>query len=146
LTVLSDREILAALSKGMLRIAPFSKERLSPGGYDFGSDSVIDLSPKNHKLILTSESIELSAQILATIHLKSSLAREGVIGSFAIIDPGFKGRLTLLLYNAGTTTVHIEKNEPIVQIVFNRTGEPSDHPYTGKYQNSYKIIQSRRRR
>lgn len=145
MAVLSDREILAALSKGMLSIVPFSKERLTPAGYDCASYSTIDLHPKDHKLILTSESIELSAQILATIHLKSSIAREGIMGSFAIIDPGFRGRLTLSLYNAGTTAVHIDKNEPIAHIVFHRTGEPSDHPYEGKYQNSYKIIQSRRR-
>ena len=144
MTILSDTEILAALNNGMLNIVPFSKESLNPAGYDFVSYSNIDLHPKDHRLILTSESIELSAQILATIHLKSSLAREGVIGSFAIIDPGFRGRLTLSLYNAGTTTVHIEKNEPIAHIVFHRTGEPSSRPYEGKYQNSYKIIQSRR--
>ena len=145
LTVLSDKEIIVALGKGILRIVPFSNEKLAPAGYDFGSYSTIDLHPKDHKLILTSEFVELSAQILATIHLKSSLAREGVTGSFAIVDPGYRGRLTLSLYNAGKTVVHIEKNEPIVQIVFHRTGEPSNHPYRGKYQNSYKITQSRRR-
>lgn len=142
--MLSDREILEALSKGMLSIVPFSKERLTPAGYDFASYSTIDLYPKVQKLILTSESIELSAHILATIHLRSSLAREGVIGSFAIIDPGFRGRLTLSLYNAGTTVVHIGKYEPIVQVTFHKTGEPSFHPYKGKYQNSHKIIPSRR--
>jgi deoxycytidine triphosphate deaminase len=72
LAVLSDKEILAALERGILKIIPFSKERLNPAGYDFASDAVVHFAPKDHKLVLSSESIELSAQILATIHLKSS--------------------------------------------------------------------------
>jgi dCTP deaminase len=142
--VLSDKEILVALEKRMLNIIPFSKERLTSAGYDFASLSATDLRLGSHKLISTLESIELSAQILATIHLKSSFAREGVIGSFAIIDPGYKGKLTLSVYNAGTSVIHIKENEPIVQVVFHRTGEPSTQPYNGKYQNSQEIIYSKR--
>jgi dCTP deaminase len=127
-----------------MRIVPFSEERLTPAGYDFASYSTVNLDPKLAKLISTFESIELGPQILATIHLKSSFAREGIIGSFAIIDPGFKGRLTLSLYNAGENVVHLMKNEPIIQIVFHRTGEPSNNPYKGKYQNSYNITPSKR--
>jgi len=116
LAVLSCEEIVAATRKGELSIIPFSKERLTPAGYDFASDLKFDLAPKEQRLVLTSERIDLSASILATIHLKSSLAREGIIGSFAIIDPGFRGKLTLCLYNSGTKVVSIEENEPIVQI------------------------------
>lgn len=144
LTVLSDKEILVALQKRTLSIIPFYKERLTPAGYDFASFSAIDLSPKSHELIATSESVELSGQILATIHLKSSFAREGVIGSFAVIDPGYKGKLTLSVYNAGSSVIHIKENEPIVQIVFHRTGEPSTQPYKGKYQNTQGIAYSKR--
>lgn len=142
--MLSDKEILVALRKRTLNIIPFHKERLTPAGYDFASFSAIDLSPKSHKLIATSEAVELSNQILATIHLKSSFAREGVIGSFAVIDPGYKGKLTLSLYNIGTSVIHIKENEPIVQTVFHRTGKPSTRPYNGKYQNAQGIAYSRR--
>jgi len=128
----------------MLNIIPFSKERLAPAGYDFASHSAIDLNPKDHKLVLSLESIELGAQILATIHLKSSFSREGLVGSFAIIDPGYRGKLTLSLYNAGTRVICIKEKEPIVQIVFHRTGEPSSQPYDGKYQDSHGIIHSKR--
>ncbi len=142
--MLSDKEILVALQKRTLSIIPFCKERLTPAGYDFASFSAIDLNPRSHKLIATLESVELSVQILATIHLKSSFAREGVIGSFAVIDPGYKGKLTLSLYNTGTSVIHIKENEPIVQIVFHRTGEPSSQPYNGKYQNTQGISYSKR--
>jgi len=142
--VLSDKEILAALQKKTLNIIPFHKDRLTPAGYDFASFSAIALSPRSHKLIATSETVELGNQILATIHLKSSFAREGVIGSFAVIDPGYRGKLTLSMYNVGTSIIHIEENEPIVQIVFYRTGEPSTQPYDGRYQNAQGIAYSKR--
>jgi dCTP deaminase len=145
LTVLSDNEIIAASSSGDLCISPFYKERLTPAGYDFASNSEVDLVPQDHKLISSLESIELGAQILAIIHLKSSLSREGLFGSFAIIDPGYRGKLTLSVYNAGNKVIHIEKNEPIVQVIFIRTGEPSRHPYVGKYQDSQGIAYSKRK-
>lgn len=144
MTVLSYGEIIAAMKKGELHIVPFSKERLTPAGYDFASDLKFDLAPKEQKLVMTSECIDLSASILATIHLKSSLTREGMMGSFAIIDPGFRGKLTLCLHNSGKKVITVEKNESIVQLVFHRTGKPSAHPYEGKYQNSFKIVKSLR--
>ena len=145
LTVLSDIEILEALKSGIIGIAPFSKKRLTPAGYDLASFSKIDINPRDHKLIATLESIKLNPQILGTIYLKSSFAREGVIGSFAAIDPGFRGQLTLFLFNSGTRIVHINKNEPVVQVVFHVTSKPSDKPYIGRYQNSHNIVKSRRR-
>lgn len=145
LTILSDNEIVAAMKAELLHIIPFSNKNLAPSGYDFSSAISIDLDPKGHKLISTYESIELSNQILATIHLKSSLSREGLVGSFAIIDPGYRGQLTLSLFNASTTLVSIKEREPIVQIVFHKTGEPSSKPYSGKYQDSQGIVSSKRK-
>lgn len=144
MTILSDNEILKEHRDGLIKIQPFFESRLTPAGYDFACNSNIELEPGNHKLISTSETIMLSAQILATIHLKSSLTREGIIGSFAIIDPGFKGNLTLSIFNAGKETVRFKKDEPIVHIIFHRTGTPSSNPYKGKYQNSQGIEKSKR--
>jgi dCTP deaminase len=144
MTILSDNEILKDLKDGLLGIHPFIEGRLTPAGYDFACNSNTEVAPGSHKLISTSETIMLSAQILATIHMKSSLAREGMIGSFAIVDPGFKGNLTLSIFNAGAETVHLRKDEPIVHIIFYRTGTPSSNPYKGKYQNSQGIEKSKR--
>lgn len=144
MTVLSDKEIMNALKTKKIHIAPFSTENLTSAGYDFSAGSSIELRPKEQKLISTSEFIGLDAQTLATIHVKSSLAREGISGSFAVIDPGFRGRLTLSLCNLGTSIVRINQNEPIVQIIFHSTGEPCAHPYRGRYQDSRGVVGSRR--
>lgn len=144
MTALSDNEILEATKTGLLSIKPFSKERLTPAGYDFACNKDASINPQKYELISTYEVVQLSAQILATIHLKSSFAREGIIGSFAIVDPGFNGNLTLSLFNSGNETIHLIEKEPIVHIVFYRTGTPSSNPYKGKYQNSKDIVKSRR--
>jgi len=145
MTVLSDGQIVEAMKNGMLKISPFSSERLTPSGYDFSSSLEIALNPKERKLIPTLETVELSSSLIATIHLKSSFVREGIMASFAIIDPGFRGQLTLSFYNAGDEVVKIDKNEPIVQVVFHFLGAESNKPYHGKYQDSSGIVESKRK-
>ena len=145
MTALSDSEILFSVSNNSIIIKPFSKERLTPAGYDFSSGTSFDLDPKKQKLVATAEHLELSSDLLGTLHLKSSLCREAVIGSFAVIDPGFRGNLTLSLYNSGEKTIQIEKNEPLIQVVFHRLGDPSINPYHGKYQDSSGLVESKRK-
>jgi len=145
MTVLSDNEILFLINQGNIIIEPFLKDRLTSAGYDFASGIAFDLHPKQQKLVATAEHIGLPANVSGTIHLKSSLCREGLIGSFAVIDPGFRGKLTLSLFNSSESTVHIEKNEPFVQVVFHKTGKPSTNPYQGKYQDSAGLVKSKRK-
>ena len=145
MTILSDSEILFLLSNYKMVIEPFSKHRLTPAGYDFSSGVACDLHPKQQKLIVTAEHLEMPADVLGTIYLKSSLCREALIGGFAVIDPGFRGKLTLSLFNSGESTVHIGKNEPLIQVVFHKTGEPSSNPYNGRYQDSLGLVKSKRK-
>lgn len=144
MTVLSDQQIIEALKSGTLKIDPFSVEKLNPAGYDFSSSSRFVLNPREWKLISTLETVELSSSLIATIHLKSSFAREGIVGSFAIIDPGFRGQLTLSVYNVGRNIIEISKSESIVQVVFYLMGTKSDIPYHGKYQESSGSVESKR--
>jgi len=142
--ILSDRQIVEALKSGMLKISPFAVGRLKPAEYDFSSSSKFALDPKEWKLISTLETVELSSSLVATIHLKSSFAREGILGSFAIIDPGFRGQLTLSLFNAGSNVVKVDKNEPIVQVVFHLMETQPTTTYHGKYQDSLGVVESKR--
>ncbi|MDH4221474.1 MAG: dCTP deaminase, partial [Candidatus Bathyarchaeota archaeon] len=65
-------------------------------------------------------------------------------GSFAVVDPGFRGQLTLNLHNAGEKEITIKEGEPIVQIVFHKLGSPAKKGYRGLYQNSRGIVPSKR--
>jgi dCTP deaminase len=145
MAILSDIELLLLISNKQMVIEPFSKERLTPAGYDFSSGIACDLHPKQQTLIVTAEHLEVPTDVLGTIYLKSSLCREALIGGFAVIDPGFRGKLTLSLVNTGESTVHIDKNEPLIQVVFHKTGEPSSNPYNGRYQDSLGLVESKRK-
>jgi len=144
--VLSDEEILTHLKKGEIKISPFEVSCLNPAGYDLRSSSEVVIKPKQCELMATLESVELGLEVTASLHIRSSLAREGVIGSFAIVDPGFRGQLTLNLHNDGEKEITIRRGAPIVQIVFHRLGTPARKGYGGIYQNSRGVVPSKRHR
>ena len=142
--MLSYEEILEYLKRGDIKIAPFEISCLNPAGYDLRSSGEIVIKPKQHELAATFETVELGLNVMASLHIRSSLAREGLIGSFAVVDPGFRGELTLNLHNDGQGEITIGKGEPIVQIVFQKLGTPARRGYSGLYQDSRGIVLSKR--
>ena len=140
---LSDREITSAIKTGQLRIRP-RIAKLNPSGIDLRVDRRILLDPHKQRLAATLERVELSENILGILHIRSSLAREGLIASLALVDPGFKGQLTVSLYNAGDRSVSLEKGERFIQLTLLRLGTPATQEYSGRYQNSRGIVRSRR--
>ncbi len=142
--MLSDVEILKHLKDGEVKLEPFEHSCLNPAGYDLRCSKTVVLKPKKYKLVATLETVELSLKITAFLHIRSSLAREGVIGSFAVVDPGFRGQLTLNLHNVSEKEVTLRRGEQIVQIVFHNLGNVAQKGYDGSYQNSKGIVSSRR--
>jgi dCTP deaminase len=142
--VLSDEEILTYLKKGEIKITPFEPSSLNPAGYDLRSSDEVVIKPKKYKLTATLETVELGLNVMATLHMRSSLAREGILGGFAVVDPGFRGQLTLNLHNDGEEDITIQKGEPIVQIVFHKLESQARKGYRGLYQNSKGVVPSKR--
>ncbi len=144
MTVLSDEEILKHLKNGKIKLEPFEPSCLNPAGYDLTTFKEVVLIPKRHELVATLETVELGLNVVAFIHIRSSLAREGVIGSFAVVDPGFRGQLTLNLHNVSDKEVRLRRGERIAQIVFHKLGGTARKGYSGSYQDSKGIVTSRR--
>ena len=144
MTVLSDTEILKHLNNGEVKLEPFEPSCLNPAGYDLRCSKTVILKPKHYELVATLETVELGLNITAYLHIRSSLAREGVIGSFAVVDPGFRGQLTLNLHNVSEKEITLEKGERIVQIAFHNLGSVAQKGYSGSYQNSKGIVSSKR--
>ncbi len=90
------------------------------------------------------EYLKMPANLTGTLHIRSSLAREGVASSLALVDPGFRGQLTILLYNTTLRRVRLRRGERFLQIVFHRLGMPPARPYGGRYQDSHGVVKSRR--
>ncbi|MGC8600823.1 MAG: dCTP deaminase [Thermoprotei archaeon] len=141
--MLSSEEIKDALGKDIV-IDPYSDGSLGPSGYDMSLAFDLLIPPLSWTLASTLERLELSASISASIYLRSSLAREGLIGSFALIDPGFRGNLTMSLFNASDKQIKIRAGERAIQVAFFRLGKPTLRPYSGKYQNSSGVVGSKR--
>ena len=142
---LSDKEIASAIEKGELKIVPRGF-RLNPAGVDLRIDRDVRLKSKQQLLVASIERVELSDRIVGFLHLRSSLAREGLFASLALVDPGFRGQLTVSLYNSGDSAVNLARGERFIQLSLLRLGKPVIKKYAGRYQNSTGVVASRRKK
>ena len=95
-------------------------------------------------LAVTNEIINLPDDIAAIVEGRSSVGRSGLfIHNAGFIDNGFRGTITLELFNASPNTIAIKPGMRIGQIVFMKTDKPSEKPYNGKYQNQIDVTESR---
>lgn len=160
--VLSDKTILEMVDSGKLVINPMHGSQVQPASVDFrlGSSfstvssphrNVISFEDKieyetinsNRYLLLpgqfvlatTMEYFELPDDITAFVEGRSSLGRLGLfIQNAGWVDPGFKGEITLELYNANRCAIELEAGKRIGQLVYMRMDRPAEKPYRGKYQ------------
>lgn len=109
---------------------------LSSAGYDIRVKENFMLRPGEFVLASSIEYFDMPNDVLAQVCDKSSLARQGLVVQNTIIEPGWKGFLTLeLTYHGNKRWLGIEAGQPIAQIIFHRLEEATEKPYDGKYQN-----------
>ena len=113
---------------------------LGPAGYDVRIAEEINLSgnlfgPFRFMLASTVEHFTMPDDCLAYVKDKSTWARQGVLVQNTIIEPGWRGILTLELSYEGHDVVNIPAGTPIAQVVFHKLDEPTEIPYSGKYQD-----------
>ena len=66
---------------------------------------------------------------------RSSIGRIGLfIQNAGWVDPGFKGQITLELYNANSLPIRLRVGRRICQLVFCKMDQQAKNPYDGKYQ------------
>ena len=143
LTVLSDVDIEARIKDRTLILDPFEPDCLNGGGYDLRIDLDATILPGQGKLVATLERVELSEDLVGTLHIRSSMARAGIIGSLALIDPGFRGQLTILLYNSRAEEFALKRGDRFLQLAFHLLSTKARLPYRGRYQDSQGIVERR---
>jgi len=136
-------EIEKCLEDGSLVISPFERSSLSGAGYDLRLSEEIRIPAKERRLVATLERVELGDTLGGTLHIRSTLARAGIIASLALVDPGFRGQLTILLFNAGDEPFRMDRKDRFLQVAFHRLNVGTRRPYAGKYQDSQGIVDSR---
>lgn len=137
--VINRSELLKALpfKGGMLT----NKQRsngvshgLSEAGYDIRIKQDVLLTPfSRFRLASTIEQFDMPEDLVAIVHDKSSWARRGLSVFNTVIEPGWKGFLTLELVYHRWLPLRIPAGSGIAQVIFHRVHEPAS--YTGKYQN-----------
>ena len=143
MTVLSDVEIERCLRDGSLVLNPFDPSSLNGAGYDLRSESDVSISPGRSRLVATLERVELGENLAGTLHIRSSLARVGIIASLALVDPGFRGQLTISLYNGGPEQFVMRGGDRFVQIVLHQLDTRTQRSYRGRYQDSKGVVERR---
>ena len=141
--MLSDVDIQRRISEGSLVLDPFDAGCLNGGGYDLRVNSDTRISPGRSTLAATLERVELGEDVVGTLHIRSSLARAGIIASLALVDPGFHGQLTIMLYNSASADFIMTRGERFVQLVIHVLTTKTRRPYQGRYQDSKGIVDRR---
>lgn len=109
---------------------------LSACGYDLMVDQDVMLRPGQFMLASAAERFNLPPSIVAIIHDKSSLARRGLAVQNTVAEPGWRGFLTLELSNHHTMhDIWLPRGSAICQAIFHLLDEPTELPYSGKYQD-----------
>lgn len=107
---------------------------LSEAGYDIRIKQEITLGRDKHFSIASSiEEFDMPNDFMAIVHDKSTWARRGLSVFNTVIEPGWKGFLTLELVFHGDGLLTIPAGSGIAQVIFHMVSDRAS--YNGKYQN-----------
>lgn len=89
------------------------------------------LLPREFCLGSTLEHIEIPNDMVGRVEGKSSLGRLGLIvhATAGYVDPGFKGKITLEIYNLNFRPIILHPGKSICQLSFSRLESPAVYPY-----------------
>ena len=169
--ILSDGTISKMLSQGTLTICPLEPEQIQPASVDIrlgNTFSVVEdlptgiinlenkigyktiqtdtylLLPGQFVLATTMEYFALPDNLTAFVEGRSSLGRMGLfIQNAGWVDPGFRGEITLELFNANRCAIELKSGRRVGQLVFAEMDQAAQHPYNGKYQGQVGATGSR---
>lgn len=161
MAVLSDKSMRELLESRILIIDPFDNESVQAASIDlrlgnhflaleentlevirldepvhyreFHSES-ITIPPHSFILATTLEYVALPDTVTGAVEGRSSIGRLGLfIQNAGWIDPGFRGTITLELYNANSLPIKLDARRRICQLVLYQMDNKVDRPYAGKY-------------
>lgn len=160
--ILSDKTISRMLKEKSLVIEPITDDQIQPASVDVrlgNTFSVVEdtptgiitlsseikyktitgekylLLPGQFVLATTMEYFELPDDLTAFVEGRSSLGRMGLfIQNAGWVDPGFKGEITLELFNANRCAIELQCGRRVGQLVFAKMDDHALNPYCGKYQ------------
>ena len=169
--ILSDRTMDKMIKEGTLVVKPITEGQIQPASIDIrlgNTFSIVDdtpsgiitleneikyktittdtylILPGQFVLATTMEYFELPDNLTAFVEGRSSLGRMGLfIQNAGWVDPGFKGEITLELFNANKCAIELKAGRRVGQLVFAEMDDYAMNPYRGKYQGQMGATGSR---
>ena len=160
--IFSDKTISQMVKDGTLVITPLEEAQIQPASVDIRlgrTFSIVEdsptgiitmenkiayktieadtylLLPGQFVLATTKEYFVLPDDLTAFVEGRSSLGRMGLfIQNAGWVDPGFRGEITLELYNANRCAIELKAGRRVGQLVFAKMDQAAENPYRGKYQ------------
>jgi dCTP deaminase len=110
-------------------------EVIDPDRVDIGHPDLIAVTRKKGRFALASaiERFQMPPTHMAIVHDKSSWARYGLSVFNTVIEPGWKGYLTLELAYKGQGSLFVPPGSGIAQVIFHEVSQPMF--YKGRYQD-----------
>ena len=82
--------------------------------HKLGHGEAFTIPPGQFAFLLTEEIVEVPDNALAFISIRARIKFRGLVNVSGFhVDPGFRGRLTFSVFNAGPTPVHLRRGQPI---------------------------------
>lgn len=167
--MLLNDTIIRRLANRESLITPFDEDSLQAGSYDLHLDDEIKIprypdivnasqnvtyvddtkkgfimQPGQLILASTKEKVNIPEDITAKVEGISSVGRLGlIIQTAGVIDAGFRGHITLELFNASGSQIDLTDFDRIGQLLFYQMPDKAEKPYKGKYQDQDGVTGSR---
>ena len=102
-------------------------------------DEEFILHPGDFVLGTTHERVEIPDDLIAHVQGRSSLGRLAVVvhATAGVVDPGYRGQITLELSNLGTAPVALTPGMRISQLIFTELRTPAKRPYGNERGSKY---------
>lgn len=148
---LSDRQIKTMVRNGLLISDEYSEEcvqqacyelRVGTDYYELGSTTKqrvtsefgnVLLKPHQLTVVLTRESVNIPHNIVGRILTKGQLFSVGILPVNTYADPGFQGKLGIVMYNASHNYLKIPFEKPIAKIEFSQLSDGVEKLYSGQH-------------
>lgn len=115
------------------------RQLAKPGAQPPGQPDRCEIPPNACAFLLTEETINMPTNLAGQVALRFSLTKKGIMVSpQAPIDPGYSGKILMMLYNLSDETQVLKRGDAFVTIYFHQLADRSA-PYTGPNQGGQSI-------
>ena len=84
-----------------------------------GAREAFAIPPGQFAYVMTEEIVTIPTNVLAFISIRARVKWKGLVNVSGFhVDPGYRGRLTFSVFNAGPAPIHLRQNDPTFLIWF----------------------------